>query len=131
MESTKTNQITPDKIMQIGMGFWASKTLLTAVNMSLFTHLANNQMSGNGIKEKLGLNERSLYDFLDTLVALGFLERTGLKENAIYTRGTCGCSCCNCCIYTKYFFYSTNLKFDFFTEIIFDFTTNISTNSKL
>lgn len=84
MESSKVNQVTPDKIMQIGMSFWASKTLLTAVNMSLFTHLANNKMSGNEIKEKLGLNERSLYDFLDTLVALGFLERTGLKENAIY-----------------------------------------------
>jgi len=85
MESSKTDPITPEKIMQIGMGFWASKILLTAVNMDLFTHLANHKMSGNEIKEKLGLNERSLYDFLDTLVTLGFLDRTGLKENAIYT----------------------------------------------
>jgi len=85
MEPSKPNQITPEKIMQIGMGFWASKTLLTAVNMSLFTHLANNKLSGNDIKKKLNINERSLYDFLDTLVALGFLDRTGLKENAIYT----------------------------------------------
>ena len=84
MESTTTKQITPDKIMQIGMGFWASKTLLTAVNMGLFTYLAKNKMSGNEIEEKLGLNKRSLYDFLDTLVALGFLDRTGLKENAVY-----------------------------------------------
>ena len=52
MEPSKPNQITPDKIMQIGMGFWASKTLLTAVNMSLFTHLANNKLSGNDIKKR-------------------------------------------------------------------------------
>ncbi len=85
MDSTNENQINPSKIMQIGMGFWASKTLLTAVNMALFTHLVNGGLSGKEIQDKLGLNKRSLFDFLDTLVALGFLHRTGLKENAMYT----------------------------------------------
>lgn len=85
MESSNTNAVTPDKIMQVGMGFWASKTLLTAVNMNLFTHLSNNPMSGKQMKETLNLNERSLFDFLDTLVALGFLNRTGLLEDAIYS----------------------------------------------
>ena len=84
MDTTNENQIDPSKIMQIGMGFWASKTLLTAVNMALFTHLANGALSGQEIQNKLGLNDRSLFDFLDTLVALGFLHRTGLKENAEY-----------------------------------------------
>ncbi|TMU56498.1 methyltransferase [Flagellimonas algicola] len=84
MDTKTENQINPSKIMQIGMGFWASKTLLTAVNMELFTHLANGSLSGHEIKDKLGLHERSLYDFLDTLVALGFLHRSGLKENAKY-----------------------------------------------
>ena len=50
MESITTNQVTPDKIMQIGMGFWASKTLLTIVNMNLFSYLASSEMSGNEIK---------------------------------------------------------------------------------
>ncbi len=85
MDTTSKNQIDPSKIMQIGMGFWASKTLLTAVNMSLFTHLANNKLSGKEIQHKLGLHQRSLYDFLDTLVALGFLRRKGLKENSLYS----------------------------------------------
>ena len=84
MEQNEKNQVSPEKIMQIGMGFWASKTLLTAVNMSLFTRLSNNPMSGNEIRKALGLKKRSLYDFLDTLVALGFLNRTGLKKSAIY-----------------------------------------------
>ncbi|WNH07659.1 methyltransferase [Thalassobellus suaedae] len=85
MDTTNTNQINPSKIMQIGMGFFASKTLLSAVNMELFTHLANGALSGEDIQNKLGLNERSLFDFLDALVALGFLQRSGLKENALYS----------------------------------------------
>lgn len=79
------NHVDPSKIMQIGMGFWASKTLLTAVNMQLFTFLGSGEKSAKEIQEKLGLHNRSLYDFLDTLVALGFLTRTGLRENASYS----------------------------------------------
>ncbi|MCH6573944.1 MAG: methyltransferase [Bacteroidetes bacterium] len=85
MESMTEKQVTPSKVMQIGMGFWASKTLLTAVNMELFTHLAKGELSGQDIKTRLGLHERGLYDFLDTLVALGFLKRSGLKETALYS----------------------------------------------
>ncbi len=79
------NHTNPSKIMQIGMGFWASKTLLTAVNMELFTHLGKGPKSGKQVQEIMGLHSRSLYDFLDTLVALGFLQREGIKENAIYS----------------------------------------------
>ncbi|EPR66227.1 methyltransferase [Cyclobacterium qasimii] len=85
MDITNENQIDPSKIMQIGMGFWASKTLLTAVNMGLFTHLAFGALSGEEIRNKLGLNPRSLFDFLDALVALGFLNRTGIKDSGSYS----------------------------------------------
>lgn len=84
METKTEKQLDPSKIMQIGMGFWASKTLLTAVNMGLFTHLAKGELSGQVLKEQLGLHDRGLYDFLDTLVALGFLKRSGLKETSMY-----------------------------------------------
>jgi len=83
MENEMT-QVDPSRIMQVGMGFWASKTLLTAINMELFTHLSQGELSGQEIKTKLGIHERSLYDFLDTLLALGFLKRDGLKETATY-----------------------------------------------
>ncbi len=79
------NQIDPSKIMQIGMGFWASKTLLTAVNMNLFTLLAKGEKSAKEIQTSLGLHDRSVYDFLDTLVALQFLDRKGIKETATYS----------------------------------------------
>ena len=53
--------------------------------MGLFTHLAKEKLSGEDIKSKLGLNDRGLYDFLDTLVSLGFLKRNGLKETSLYS----------------------------------------------
>ena len=84
MKSITQKQIDPSKIMQIGTGFWASKTLLTAVNMELFTILAKRELSGKEIQSRLGLHSRSLYDFLDALVALGFLKRTGLKDDSLY-----------------------------------------------
>ena len=84
METLTKAQLDPSKIIQIGMGFFASKALLTAVNMGLFTHLAKADLTGQSIKEKLGLHNRGLYDFLDTLVALGFLTRIGLRETAVY-----------------------------------------------
>ncbi len=84
-EEEKGVQVNPSKIIEIGMAFFASKTLLTAVNMQLFTHLAKAPMSGLDLMLELGLDKRSLYDFLDTLVALGFLKREGLKETSTYS----------------------------------------------
>jgi hypothetical protein len=67
----------PSHIMQIGMGFWASKTVLSAVELELFTQLGDESLTGDELGERLGLHPRAIYDFLDTLVALGFLERDG------------------------------------------------------
>ena len=66
---------TPDHIMQVGLGFWASKTLLSAVEMELFTELAKHPEALETLQGRLGLHARSSRDFLDALVALKFLER--------------------------------------------------------
>src|SRR5580765_3281967 len=67
----------PEHILQIGMGFWASKTLLSAVELELFTHLGDGERTVDEISAALGLHERSRFDFLDALVALGLLARDG------------------------------------------------------
>ena len=67
----------PGHIMQVGMGFWPSKTLLSAVELELFTQLGGDAMTGAEIGEALGLHPRAIPDFLDALVALGLLERDG------------------------------------------------------
>ena len=68
---------TPEKILQTGLAFWPSKTLLSAIEMGVFTELARGPEHFEALRGRLGLHPRSARDFLDTLVALGFLTRTG------------------------------------------------------
>jgi len=76
--------VDPSHILQVGMGFWPSKTMLSAVELELFTELGSDAMTGREIGERLGLHPRGIYDFLDTLVALGFLERDGNGSEGRY-----------------------------------------------
>jgi precorrin-6B methylase 2 len=63
--------------MQVGLGFWPSKVLLSAVELDLFSVLGERPMTGAEVGDRLSLHPRSLYDFLDALVALDLLERDG------------------------------------------------------
>ena len=68
--------VTPHAIMQLGLAFWGSKTLLSAVELGVFSELANaGSLEGEALRERLGLHTRSAMDFFDALVALGMLER--------------------------------------------------------
>jgi hypothetical protein len=69
------DQPNPEHILQVGLGFWASKTLLSAVETELFTELAKNPEDLETLQRRLGLHPRSAHDFFDALVALKFLER--------------------------------------------------------
>ncbi len=69
-------ELRPDHIMQVGMGFWASKVLLSAVEMGVFTELAQGPRQFESLASRLGLHPRSSHDFLDALVALGLLKRS-------------------------------------------------------
>jgi hypothetical protein len=77
----------PSKIMQVGMGFWASKALLAAVKFNLFTLLSGKSKGAKDIKTELhlGTTDRHVYDWLDVLVSLGFLKREGLLDDATYS----------------------------------------------
>ncbi len=71
------NHPTPEKILQTGLAFWASKTLLSAIEMGLFTELAHGAEPFGTLHARLGLHPRSARDFLDALVSMGFLKREG------------------------------------------------------
>ena len=73
--ATAASAPSPEHILQVGFGFWASKTLLSAVEMEVFTELAKHPEDLEELTGRLGLHPRSARDFLDALVALGFLER--------------------------------------------------------
>jgi hypothetical protein len=70
-------KMSPEGILQLGLGFWASKTLLSAVELGVFTALAGAPQDLDSLRTRLGLHPRSASDFLDALVALRLLEREG------------------------------------------------------
>ncbi|MEP7154090.1 MAG: methyltransferase, partial [Nitrospira sp.] len=74
-----TRSQTPDRIMQLGLGFWGSKALLSAVELGLFTELAGKPLDADALTKRLELHPRSARDFFDALVALGMLKRVGTR----------------------------------------------------
>src|SRR5271169_2376068 len=71
---------TPEHIIKLGTGFWGSKTLLSGIELGVFSTLAGAPADLPTLQKKLGLHQRSARDFLDALVALRMLER----ENGVY-----------------------------------------------
>src|SRR6478672_4552628 len=77
LSASDSEALTPDGIMQLGFGFWASKALLSAVELRLFGVLSEaGSLDAEELRERLGLHPRGARDFFDALVALGMLERT-------------------------------------------------------
>lgn len=74
----------PSHIMQTATAFWASKVLLTAVEFDLFSTLGDESMTASEIGERLNIHPRGRFDFLDALVALGFLDRDGDGAEGLY-----------------------------------------------
>jgi SAM-dependent methyltransferase len=72
----RAGPLSPDGIMQLGFGFWGSKTLLSAVELKLFAVLSEaGSLDADELRDRLGLHPRSARDFFDALVALGMLDR--------------------------------------------------------
>ena len=70
---------TPEHILQLGFAFWGSKTLLSAVELGLFTELAKGPLEAEALRTRLGLHPRSARDFFDALVALRMLDQRGAR----------------------------------------------------
>lgn len=75
--------LSPDRILQLGTGFFAAKTVLSAAELGLFTELAKGPLDAEALRTRLGLHPRSARDFFDALVALKLLEqRAGKYSNS-------------------------------------------------
>ena len=79
-----TRSHSPDAILQTAFSFWSAKVLLTAVELGVFTRLANRHLTGAELGAELQLHPRAIADFFDTLVAMKFLGRDGDGPAAKY-----------------------------------------------
>ncbi len=78
-------QLNPGSIMQIGLGFWPAKTLLSAIELGVFKLLAKEgPLDLAALTHRLGLHERSARDFFDALVALNMLTRRDSTPHPTY-----------------------------------------------
>ena len=50
--------LSPEKILQTGLAFWASKTLLSAVEIGVFSELAEGPEPFAALSGRLGLHAR-------------------------------------------------------------------------
>lgn len=83
--------LSPEHILQTGFGFRTSHTLLSAVEVGLFTELGKGPRSRRQLRRSLGLSQSAVAALLEPLVALGFLEREGDDAGAVYVNSReCG-----------------------------------------
>jgi SAM-dependent methyltransferase len=76
------NQPTPDRVMQLANGYWATGILGAAASHSLFTHLEAGADTADELAAKAGISERGAQTLLDGLVSLGLVElRHGSYRN--------------------------------------------------
>jgi hypothetical protein len=74
----------PSHILETALGFGPSKVLLSAVGFDLFSRLGGGHMTGAELQAALGWHPRGVFDFLDALVAMGYLDRAGDGPSARY-----------------------------------------------
>ncbi|XYI00138.1 methyltransferase [Sorangium sp. So ce1128] len=76
-----TQELDHNAIVRLGMGYAESKTLLSAVELGVFTELAKGPLDWQALRERIGIHPRAARDFFDALVALRLLRR----ENGRYS----------------------------------------------
>lgn len=79
-------EFTPAKILAMGINFWTSKALFSAVELGIFTELASGPLDCQALMERINIHPRKARDFFDALVALKLLKRSaGMYSNTAET----------------------------------------------
>lgn len=77
----------PERIVEMGMAFWSSRLILTAIECGVFSKLASGPLTEHELTEALGWHSRAAGTALDALVAAGLLKRdtAGRYANTVRT----------------------------------------------
>jgi O-methyltransferase domain/Dimerisation domain len=75
LDPVSVERTSPEHILDVAYAFWKAKALLSAVELDLFTILADRPLDADDLTSRLDLHSRGARDFFDALVALGLLTR--------------------------------------------------------
>src|ERR1700730_13011854 len=70
-----TPQLSPASIVEDLLGVWRSRTLVAAVELDVFSHLAKGKRTVKDIAEAAGASPRGVARLLDALAAIGYLRK--------------------------------------------------------
>ena len=70
-------RVSPAPIFQMSTGYWASSLLLTANRLGVFTAVGGGEVTVAQLAATLSLSTYPLDNFMNALVALGYLEKRG------------------------------------------------------
>ena len=95
LKQESTSAVSPIPLMQMATAFWAFKTLATAVDMDLFTHLSSTPMTSAEMAKWFRIEERPAEMLLTGCAGLGLLSKrngrycnTPLAENFLVRGGS-------------------------------------------
>lgn len=75
---------TPERILQLAFGFGPTQALTSALELRVFTHIAEGQTAVPALAETVGASPRGLRMLLNALVGLGLLTKEGPGDDARY-----------------------------------------------
>lgn len=75
----KENKITPQPIMKIMWGMWSFRTLLTAIELEVFTKIDKGITTSKDIAKELKANGEGIKRLLNACVSLGLLNKSGKR----------------------------------------------------
>ena len=67
--------LTNERIVKLAFAFREAKVVLSAVELEVFTVLAEGPLDLEALRNRIGIDQRGARDFFDALVAIGMLER--------------------------------------------------------
>lgn len=85
--------VSADPILEAGLALWRAKALLAALDLGLFTALADGPLNAEQLGRRLGVQSRVLPSLADVLLAMGLLERSGQGADATYANAPAAAAC--------------------------------------
>lgn len=78
------SNLSPERLLRSGQGLWAAYLLQAALELGVFTELGRGPRTRAQLQRRLALRGSGAVDLLDALVGLGWLEREGDDDGAVY-----------------------------------------------